>query len=272
MTEALDGERIAESVNPALRSRLRRVTVLAEVDSTNSALHRLSAAEQHGHAILAECQTLGRGRRQRHWHSPAGGNIYMSLGWRFEREDLVLSNLPLLAALSVASALSRIGLEGHGIKWPNDILVAKRKVAGILVELQSAGNAPASAVIGMGINVRMPATQTQDPAKIIDRPWTDLDSHLDAAHHPCSRNRLAVLLLDELLAALPRFEQSGFDAFRQAWNERDLLKGRRIRLQRDGGDVGGIAEGVNEDGGLRLKRDNGTIDVFHSGEVSVFDE
>lgn len=272
MTDALDGDRIAESVNPALRSSLRRVTVLPEVDSTNTAVQRLPAGDRHGHAILAECQTVGRGRRQRRWHSPAGGNIYMSLGWRFGREAPVLSNLPLLAALCVARALSRAGLEGHGIKWPNDILVENRKVAGILVELQSVGNEPALAVIGMGINVRMPATEAQDPAKIIDRPWTDLASHLPPEHRPCDRNRLAAMMLDELLAALPRFEETGFDSFRQAWGERDLLKGRHIRLQRDGGDVGGIADGVDQDGGLRLKRDNGTIDVFHSGEVSVFDE
>ena len=106
MTDALDGDRIAESVNPALRSSLRRVTVLPEVDSTNTAVQRLPAGDRHGHAILAECQTVGRGRRQRRWHSPAGGNIYMSLGWRFGREAPVLSNLPLLAALCVASAVT----------------------------------------------------------------------------------------------------------------------------------------------------------------------
>lgn len=272
MIEALDSGLIAEGVNPALRSRLRQVTVLDEVDSTNSELGRLPLNQQHAHAILAEHQTGGRGRRQRSWHSPAGGNIYMSLGWQFERADLPLSNLPLLVAICVANALEWAGLEAHGIKWPNDILVGRNKIAGILVELQSTGNAPAAAIIGTGINVCMPKPPGQDPARIIDRPWTDLDAHLPDSRKPCDRNRLTSQLLDRLMAALLRFEVSGFETFRAAWHELDLLQGRAIRLDHQGVELAGTACGIDQDGGLLLEGEDGGIRVFHSGEVSVFHE
>ncbi len=121
---------IAEGVLPSLRARLRKVTVLAETDSTNSELSRLKPAEQHAHAILAERQTSGRGRRERKWHSPAGGNIYLSFAWRFSRGEYPFSTLPLVVAVAVANALKHIGLEGHGVKWPNDILVGGKKMAG----------------------------------------------------------------------------------------------------------------------------------------------
>ena len=107
--------------------------------------------------VLAECQTGGRGRREKSWHSPAGGNIYLSLGWWFRDCQWPLSTLPLIVAIAVCQALARAGLRGHGIKWPNDILVEGKKLAGILVEMQSAGSGPALAVIGVGLNVRMPS-------------------------------------------------------------------------------------------------------------------
>ena len=153
MTEALDCARIEGHVLPALRPLLRRVTVLEEVDSTNRYLDRMAPAERHGHAVLADRQTAGRGRRDRRWHSPAGGNLYFSLGWRFRRADLPFSTLPLLAAVAAAEALRRFGLERHGIKWPNDILVEGKKLAGILVETRGLDPGAPHFVVGIGVNV-----------------------------------------------------------------------------------------------------------------------
>ena len=270
MTDLLDAETILEGVLPTLRPLLRRVTVLEEVDSTNSELQRLLAPERHAHALLAERQVRGRGRRQRSWHSPAGGNIYMSLGWQFRKEQLPLSTLPLVVAVCVAQALARTGLQGHGIKWPNDILVDGAKLAGILVELQSSGDVGATAVIGIGLNVRMPVREGEDPRQLIDRPWTDLQSHLTNGSLPGGRNRLAVNLLDQLLAALGRFEQTGFDTFAAAWKEFDLLNGNPVTLDLDKGTVTGIAQGINNDGELMVTMEDGCISSFHSGEVRVF--
>jgi BirA family biotin operon repressor/biotin-[acetyl-CoA-carboxylase] ligase len=270
VTDLLDAQAICEGVLPALRPRLRRVTVLEEVDSTNSELQRLTAPERHAHALLAERQVRGRGRRQRSWHSPAGGNLYMSLGWQFRNGQLPLSTLPLVVAVCVAQALTRTGLQGHGIKWPNDILVEGAKLAGILVELQSSGKEGSTAVIGIGLNVCMPVREGEDPRQLIDRPWTDLQSHLEKGRLPADRNILAVNLLDQLLAALPRFEQTGFDTFASAWEKFDLLSGNPVTLDLDAGTVTGTAQGINNDGELMVAMEDGSVSSFHSGEVRVF--
>lgn len=267
--DRLDADQIQAALAPEVRTRLRKLTLLQEVDSTNSALTRLPAQEQHAHALLAECQTGGRGRRQRTWFSPAGGNIYLSLGWRFEDNDLPLATLPLVTAICICKALARCGLSGHGIKWPNDILVNGEKLAGILVEMQSAGNGPASAIIGAGINVNMPGRAANDIGSVIDRPWTDLAAQLTADTPPPSRNQLVALVLGELLPALERFEDAGFEAFREAWKGLDLLNGRRTRLEQNGQYSVGTARGVDENGGLLLEIENLGMQIFHSGEVSV---
>lgn len=269
MTDKLDADLIADGVLPTTRPMLRRVTVLEEIDSTNAELDRMSPGERHAHAVLAERQTKGRGRRKRNWHSPAGGNLYFSLGWRFPRTDLPFSTLPLVVAIAVASTLKKAGLERHGIKWPNDILVGGRKLVGILAELKS-GASSTSAVIGVGINVHMPAKEDEDPVKLIDRPWTDLESQLDETHRPCDRNRLASSLLDNLLASLDRYERGGFESFRDAWNTWDLLRNGQVTLELDENSIVGTADGVNEQGELVLKTANGDTRAFHAGEVRVY--
>jgi len=269
VTDVLDAERIAEGVLPALRPRLRRVTVLPTVDSTNTALAALPAAEQHAHALLAEQQTAGRGRGARRWHSPAGGNVYLSLGWRFRPAPRDLSALPLAVAVAVAEALSAAGLEGAGIKWPNDILVGGRKLAGILVESQVEGGSGVRVIAGIGLNVRMPGA-TGEVA--IDRPWTDLEAHLPATRHPVDRNSLVAGLLDRLLAAYERFAGSGFESFRARYAERDVLAGRELVLEHATGEIRGTGRGVDDAGRLRVALPDGGLRHFHSGEVRVFGE
>jgi BirA family biotin operon repressor/biotin-[acetyl-CoA-carboxylase] ligase len=254
---------------PAAQAELRQLTLLQETDSTNTAVLRMPGERQHAHAVLAECQSGGRGRRERSWHSPAGGNIYLSLGWWFRDCQWPLSTLPLIVAIAVCRALARTGLNGHGIKWPNDILVQGKKLAGILVELQSAGSSPALAVIGIGLNVRMPAPEPGEPVTAIDRPWTDLVSQLKPGQAGISRNRLVSFLLDELLEMLVAFQHGGFEEFSDAWKELDLLQGKRIQLEHNGKILAGVAHGVDKNGGLLLETPQSGIQVFHSGEVSI---
>jgi BirA family biotin operon repressor/biotin-[acetyl-CoA-carboxylase] ligase len=265
----LDGGRIRKAMRPQAESGLRQLTILKETDSTNNAVLRLPGQQQHAHAVVADRQTRGRGRRQRSWHSPAGGNVYLSLGWWFRETKWPLSTLPLLVAICVCRALTRVGLQGHGIKWPNDILVDGEKLAGILVELQSAGNGPALAVIGIGLNVRMPPADPEELEAAIDRPWTDLESRMGPARNGISRNLLLAYLLDELLESLDRFEREGFEGFTAEWRERDLLLKKEIRLEQDGQYQEGVARGVDANGGLILETANEGRRVFHSGEVSV---
>ena len=268
VTDRLEADVIRQGIDPSVQSYLGGLSVLSEVDSTNTELMRRAAEQQHAHAVIADRQLAGRGRRERKWHSPAGGNLYFSLGWRFESPGFSLSSLPLVAALAVAEALTETGLDGHGVKWPNDILVDGRKTCGILAEMKWTGN-EALAVIGIGINVRMPRTQDEDPDVVIDRPWTDLESNLDEAHRPCDRNALASGLLERLLTLMPSFEKRGFEPFREEWKKWDLLQNGPVTLETDDGQITGVSAGVNEQGELLLEHDGG-VSAFSAGEVRVF--
>jgi BirA family biotin operon repressor/biotin-[acetyl-CoA-carboxylase] ligase len=255
--------------------RLGQITILAETDSSNSALKRLSLEQQHAHAMLAECQTSGRGRRQRNWYSPPGCNVYLSLGWRFDDSQGRLSTLPLMIAVCVCRAISHTGLAAYGIKWPNDILAGGAKLAGILVEVQAAGEGAAHAVIGVGVNVFMPATGAigREAGVVIDRPWTNIASQLPAGAPDLSRNAVAAFLLEDLLRGLAAFEVDGFQPFKREWRELDLLEGQQVLIQHNGTHTTGMARGVDADGGLVLetkKPGEGLVrQVFHAGEVRV---
>jgi BirA family biotin operon repressor/biotin-[acetyl-CoA-carboxylase] ligase len=267
--DRLDAAKIRAGMGTAASASLAQLTLLQEVDSTNAWLLRAPFDQQHAHAVLADRQSEGRGRRQRRWHSPGGGNIHFSLGWRFGKPADGLATLPLLVGICLCRVLAQAGLEGHGIKWPNDILVTGRKLAGILVEMQSMPDGPALAVIGIGVNVRMPQSAAGEADALIDRPWTDLASNRAAGRPLPDRNRLVAQLLDALLPELDTFQARGFAAYLPEWGAWDLLAGGPVTLNVEGRAVSGRSRGIDDSGGLRLEQENGEVHVYHSGEVSV---
>ena len=260
-SERLNKSLILESIPPASREYLTSLTIQPSVDSTNSVLQRLPLAAQHAAAILAEQQTRGRGRRGRKWYSPDGKNLYLSLGWCFEKPLSELGCLSLVVALATARTLTRIGLCQHTVKWPNDILLKGRKLCGCLVEMQGDAGGPCHAVMGVGINIHMPVAETGDE---IDQPWTDVYSQLP----DCSRNTLAALLLQELLESLELFSQQGFGPFQGYWRQMDGLEGQSIEVYAGKDTHRGVSTGVDANGALLL--DTGKeILRLHSGEASL---
>ncbi len=272
--ETLDPAQIKKLMSAGSLQRLEQISILAETDSSNSALKRFPLEQQHAHALLAEHQTSGRGRRQRSWYSPPGCNVYLSLGWRFDHNLGPLSTLPLMVAVCICRALAHTGLTAYGIKWPNDILAGGAKLAGILVEVQAAGEGAVHAVIGVGVNVFMPAAGDIGRAAeaVIDRPWTDIASQLPVGVSDLSRNGVAALLLEDLVYGITTFEADGFRPFEKEWRELDLLEGRQVSIKHNGANTTGIARGVDTDGGLvlEIKNPGGSPirQVFHAGEVS----
>ena len=259
--ELLEQALILDGLNPQIRKQLTGLTIEGSLDSTNSALQRLPADQQHATVILAEHQSTGRGRRGRQWHSPYGRNLYLSLGWKFEKALPELGCLSLVVALSTVQALNRAGLKGHRVKWPNDLLLDGRKLCGCLVEVQGDAQGPCYAVLGVGINVHMPAAGVTTE---IDQPWTDLHSQLPG----CSRNDLATLLLEELITQLGLFAEQGFEPFRDLWEQVDALKGQEVEGYAGRKSVRGTAIGIDERGALML--DTGTqVLSLYSGEVSL---
>jgi len=259
--ELLDRDNILARLDRKTRHALTDIVVEGLLDSTNSTVQKLPPERQHATAVLAECQRAGRGRRGRQWHSPFGGNLYLSLGWCFESALAELGCLPLVVALAAAEALTRAGLSGHAVKWPNDLVLQGRKLCGCLVEMQGEPSGPCRAVLGVGVNVRMPSVPA---GAAIGQPWTDLRDRLQDG----SRNRLAALLLEVLLAYLPRFGEQGFAPFMPLWEEHDVLRGRVIELTTGEGTLQGLACGIDVNGSLLLDTGDG-LKSLRSGEVRV---
>lgn len=262
MNEPLDPFKILSRMDFDIRESLNDLEILDSVDSTNTAIQRLPVIRQHATVIMSEQQNAGRGRRGKNWHSPHGQNLYISMGWRFDKKLTELGCLPLVVALCVAGALQEAGLKGHKIKWPNDILLNGHKLSGILVEVNGDPLGPCDSILGVGINVHMPASD--EAAAKIDQPWTNLESHLPG----CSRNTLAALLLDALLTQLPLFASQGFEPFKTMWDQYDGLNGKFVDVTSGTEVIYGLAAGIDEQGALLLDT-GGEVQHLHSAEVSL---
>ncbi len=238
-----------------------RIAVVTRTDSTNSQL-LFADAGHDPQALFTESQTAGRGRRGRDWVSPFGSNLYGSLGWTFAAWPARFTTLPLAVAVAVARVIDAAGVPEVGIKWPNDLMVAGRKLAGILIEPRGEAGGSCRVVVGVGINVAMSATQ----AAAISQPWISLAEAL-AARAPPSRNALAAALVSELCGALTHFSAHGFAPFAAEWKRRDVLAGQAVRIE-GAAKITGIARGVDADGGLLIDTADGRQAV-HAGDVSV---
>lgn len=259
--EMLDAAAIRAGIDPTLRKRLGALDVHWQIDSTSSALLRAAAAGAADLSVcIAEAQSAGRGRRGRGWVSPLGGNVYLSVLKRFAAGMGALSGLSLVVGIALAQALADVGVRGIGLKWPNDVLAGARKLAGILVELGGEFLGPCHAVIGIGVNVRLPHDLD------VGQPSVDLASLGDG--QPPSRNVLIARLLDRLVPALDRFEREGFAPFQSEFARHDLLVGRSVRVHTSAGVNEGIADGVDERGALRVRHAR-AVATYDSAEVSV---
>ena len=260
--ELLHAERVRAALSPRGRARLSCLDIHTELDSTNTYLQgRAAAGAPAGSVCLAEYQRAGRGRRGRSWVSPFASNIYLSLLWRFPSSPAALSGLSLAAGIGVLRALRELGLDEAGLKWPNDILCGARKVAGVLLDMAGESGGPSHVVVGVGVNVRMPA----GAARSIDQPWSDLEQ---LAGRGISRNRLAGRLTEHLLDVMTVFENDGFEAFMDEWRRHDLVAGQEVQLLLAGSVVSGRAHGIDPSGAL-LVHTGGEARRFASGEVSL---
>lgn len=266
------GYRLAEEYSWLERDRLhRRLSEIGytlhlheQVDSTNSQLLGLAQQGQaHKSVLAAEWQSQGRGRRGRTWWAPLGTGLTFSLLWRFQRPLTALSGLSLAVGVALARALRTLGVESAALKWPNDILVDGRKLAGILIETHGDMLSAASAVIGVGINVR------NVPYSAETRGFS-LIAMEDVLGRMPDRNDVLLAMLHELNEVLKLFDAQGFAPFVDEWQSMHAWQGLPVQVIAAGGDsvVNGRALGVDEAGVLRLATDDG-VQLVHSGEVSL---
>ncbi|MBB3102547.1 BirA family biotin operon repressor/biotin-[acetyl-CoA-carboxylase] ligase [Azomonas macrocytogenes] len=237
------------------------VQVYLESDSTNvEAMRQLQGGLRPPFVIMAERQTAGRGRRGRRWVSPFGCNLYFSLAWPVERGARELEGLSLVVGLAVRHVLQGFGLVRVGLKWPNDVLIDGKKIAGILLELVGDPADTCHVIIGIGINVNMHAVP-----ETIDQPWTSMC--METAEQ-IDRNLLCARLCDALADWLSRHRTKGFSTLRQEWETAHAWQGRDVRLTSGNQAIEGKIMGVNERGALRLLV-GGIEKTFSGGELSL---
>ncbi len=233
--------------------------LLSTCPSTNAALlARAEAGAPSGTVVIAACQTAGRGRQGRTWVSAPGDSLTFSLLWRLA-PGTAPAGLSLAVGLAVAEALQKVGAGRTApiqLKWPNDLLKDGKKLGGILIELVP--GAPHAAVIGIGLNLRLP-----------DAMPADLRSTSNALDIPVDPNVTLAAILVELRAVLTIFATESFAALRAAWTARHAFENVPIRLLSDFAPPrAGICRGVADDGTLLLETEHG-IERILSGEVSL---
>jgi len=231
------------------------------IDSTNKYLLEKTAQLESGSVCIAEYQESGRGRRGRHWVSPFGTNLYLSMFWRLEAGMAAAMGLSLVVGVAMVEALENIGIQGVKLKWPNDLYYQDRKLAGILVEMSGQAGGAANLVIGMGMNLSM-----QDKDSAIDQPWTSLSEVI--GQDLIDRNSLAVAFVQALDASLKDYEINGMHDFVDRWNRLDNFLGRKIKLIMGPNEVIGIERGIDTHGGVLLETEQG-LKSYIGGEISL---
>lgn len=270
---------IRDQLSAAAADCLRSLSLFDSIPSTNDFLLHLPAAQRHAHAVFADQQSSGRGRRGRLWQSPPGSNIYFSQGWNFHEVPQDFSCLPLAVGVAVAQALENLGVSKVGLKWPNDILVSGKKLGGILVESKPLAPAGFSVVMGVGLNVFMPRGSVE--AEAISQPWTSIDQlpgFNDSRSQPAHvREILAGKLLDSLIRLVQNFAAQGFEPLRPQWAQRDVLRGKEVTATPSGHGaqrvIHGEACGIDAAGNLLVRVGktgrSQQMNSVNAGEVSV---
>jgi BirA family biotin operon repressor/biotin-[acetyl-CoA-carboxylase] ligase len=233
-------------------------------DSTNTQLlKKLQDGQQlqKGQVIVAEAQSAGRGRRGNDWYSPFGSNLYFSMYWQLEQGIQAAMGLSLVVGIAIARLLDRLYQCQINLKWPNDLYAEHKKLGGILVELTGQTHAQCDVVIGVGLNIQMPA----DSNAKISQAFTDLAS---VSGQSIERNQLVSQLQFELIQTLQSFENKGFVAFADEFNRRDEFAGQRVQLSGGNAPTIGICQGVDQYGGLVVRQADG-LKSFYSGELSL---
>ena len=257
--DLLDAGQILLAV-PRLRPEAAHVRFA--VDSTNTVLaERLRAGAAAPELCTAEIQTAGRGRLGRRWVSGLGQSLVLSVSWRFTTRSNELSGLSLAAGVALAEALAAGGFERVMLKWPNDLVIGDRKLAGILVEANHPRPGWAACVVGVGFNLDLAPAD----AGRIDQPWTDFAREFGRVP---ARSSLASDAANAILDACEQYRDRGLAPFAARWGARDALRDRPVRVLSGGAPIEGAARGIDSHGALLVEHAAG-VTRCESGEVRV---
>lgn len=241
----------------------RNLIYLSETDSTNLQAMKLGAeGAPHGTLVVAEAQSMGKGRRGRNWVSPAGTNLYMSLLLRPEFEAVKAPMLTLLMAYSVAEALKECEQIETQIKWPNDLILNKKKICGILTEMSMKEQEIGHVVIGVGINVN-----TESFPQELKESATSLRAEIGRR---LSREALLACVMNKFEENYKEFCEAGdLSCVLKGYNQILVNIGKEVRILEPGNEYNGKAHGINNLGELQVEKGDGSMVSVFAGEVSV---
>jgi BirA family biotin operon repressor/biotin-[acetyl-CoA-carboxylase] ligase len=261
-----------EEIQAGLATRwlAREIRYFDQVDSTNRvALELARSGAPHGTTVVAEGQSAGRGRLGRSFFSPSYQNLYTSIVLRPRLATAQAPTWILAAAVAVADAVeaSVDDPDSVEIKWPNDVLLGGLKTSGILMELGAEASRVAFLVLGIGVNLNVDRSEFPDEFRALA---TSLSSH---SGRPIDRTAFARCLYNRLENRLDMCAQGGFAALRPAFEARFRMPGRRVRVQElDGSELAGRVLGIDADGALRVRRDDGRELRVVAGDVTIAKE
>jgi BirA family biotin operon repressor/biotin-[acetyl-CoA-carboxylase] ligase len=263
--EPLDESKIREHLPRELRERIVSIQTTWSIPSTNTVLlARQNPKGGTSEVLLAEHQSAGRGRRGRTWLAPPGGAICLSLSWTFHESPQDFGALGLVIGVCTLRALKEQGVKSASLKWPNDLLIAEKKLGGVLIELRAESGGPACVVIGIGLNVALGPELLKEIAQT-GTAATDLASALGRTP---SRNAVVAEVIAACVRGLTEFEVHGLKPFIEEWRAADALRGRPVNVSAAEGIAKGLARGIDLHGALLIETAQG-VRRFVSGDVTV---
>lgn len=246
----LDEQVIAQAVKP----HVKKMHLFESITSTNDFL--LKEGTTSPELCISEEQTKGHGRLGRQWYSPIAMNMYASLRYKFNCDASMVGGLSLVVGIALVDAFKKMFDVPLKLKWPNDLYLGDKKLAGILIQLQTEAYGTTTAIIGMGININLMSSRLQA---------VSLRSHLG---HYIHRSDIVGPVVMNVIQHLDRFNEEGFAVFRKGWEALDLLAGKEIEVASGEQIIAGIARGVNESGCLLMDTEEGQK-VISSGDASL---
>jgi BirA family biotin operon repressor/biotin-[acetyl-CoA-carboxylase] ligase len=277
MPEALSPDRLCREQILKMLALECDISLLDSVDSTNEwALRQAKSRRCFPFACFAEKQTQGRGRRGKLWVSPSNSNIYMSLAWNLDIPLGEVGVLSIVIGMAVIRALEKTGVKHAKLKWPNDVLVNNKKIAGILIETVKSNDGNLVAVVGVGLNYNWPRNSSGDVTEEPDQPWTDVVSSLKTEHaddcaddRDYTRDYLAGLLLQECMEMCEIYPHNNEPLLKEYHAKYDVCLHERVDVVLDNGmKLIGIAKGVTAAGEMRVLI-NEEEHVFNSADISL---
>lgn len=247
----------------ATRRLGRALVVRASTPSTNDdAFDALCAGQGDGVVVVADAQTRGRGRAGRTWEHAPGRALALSVALHLGCDVRQAGLIPLSAGVAAATAIARCGVEHARLKWPNDVLAHGRKLAGVLCEMRRAPAGGDVVVIGVGVNVR---TQAEEfPEDLRTRASSIAIERGDDVVRP---EDVAARLLEAFEPLWDELQEGERARIRDAWSARAAFWGETVTVRAPGGDVTGVAQRLDDDGGLVLRLESGIERVMIAGDL-----